>query len=378
MKIVDGIIKISSIFWMIPALTAVAGAAGPPARTGEVKIRIVAEFGKSLDWHHRLNRIASARLGKDGYYDVFTMNPDGGDVRVLTDSTDGCPQKNNGNPCFHPSGKYLVFTGQNERLPDGDRAVRRAAVPGSGLGADLFLVDIDGRKVSQLTDYPLVRPLRAVIHPQFSPDGRKLAWSERVRRGESCGGGWVIRIADFQEGDPPALENIVTLEPGERDCFYEAHDFSADGRRLLFSSNLEEGQPHTGLDIYELDLEFGKTARLTRTDRAWDEHAHYSPDGSRIAWMSSAGLEIDYGPEEGKGTTWGRHLKTELWLMDADGTNPRQLTHFNTPGHPEHVPGARCIVSDSAWSPDGKSLIACVAWAKGLKRGVKLVLIELP
>ena len=206
MKIVDGIIKISSIFWMIPALTAVAGAAGPPARTGEVKIRIVAEFGKSLDWHHRLNRIASARLGKDGYYDVFTMNPDGGDVRVLTDSTDGCPQKNNGNPCFHPSGKYLVFTGQNERLPDGDRAVRRAAVPGSGLGADLFLVDIDGRKVSQLTDYPLVRPLRAVIHPQFSPDGRKLAWSERVRRGESCGGGWVIRIADFQEGDPPALE----------------------------------------------------------------------------------------------------------------------------------------------------------------------------
>lgn len=341
------------------------------------KIVTIAEFGKSVDWHPKLNRIASARLGKDDYYDVFTMKPDGGDIRVLTHALTGCPQKHNGNPCFHPSGEVLVFTGEDERLPDQDKAVRRVAVPGSGLGANLFIVDVDGRACHQLTKYPLTPPIRAVIHPQFSKDGKKLAWSERVRKGNSFGGGWVIKIADFVGGDSPHLKNVKTLEPIERDCFYEIHDFSSDGKKLLFSGNLKEGQAHTGLDIYEMDIASGRITRLTHTDGDWDEHAHYSPDGNKIAWMSSTGFEIDYGPEKGQGTTWGKYLKTELWVMAANGSNAQQLTHFNTPGHPENIKGERFIVSDSTWSPDGKSICACVAWVKGRNHGVRLVRIEL-
>lgn len=348
-------------------------------------ITTVVEFGKDVDWHPKLNRIASARVGKDGYYDVFTMKPDGSDVRVLTDALKGCPQKHNGNVAFHPSGEFLVYTGQDERLPDEDRAVKRAAVPGSGLGANLCVVGIDGLSFHPLTAYPLVQPFRAVIHPQFSKDGKKLAWTERVRRGNSFGGGWVIKIADFTPGTPPVLQNVQTLEPGDQDCFYETHDFSNDGTRLLISGNLKKGQIHTGLDLYEMDIASRKVKRLTHTADDWDEHAHYSPDGTLIAWMSSTGYAIDYGLKEDGNSTWELNmsqaeakLKTELWIMNADGSNARQITHFNTPGHPEYLRGANCIVADSTWAPDGKSIVACVFTIKGQRRSSRLVRIELP
>lgn len=357
--------------------TLLAGAMGFADPPTPKKITTIAEFGKSVDWHPKLDCIASAKIGEDGYYDVFTMKSDGSEIKTLTHALLGCPQKHNGNPCFHPSGKFLVFTGQNEWLPDKDKAVRKVTIPGSGLGANLFLVGIDGRTCHQLTKYPLARPIRAVIHPQFSKNGKRLAWAERVLRGDSFGGGWVIKVADFVGGDSPCLKGTRTLKPGEQDCFYETHDFSGDGKRLLFSGNLQKGQPHTGLDIYEMGMANGKTTRLTHTDTDWDEHAHYSPDGERIAWMSSTGLDIDYGPDKGQGTTWRRFLKTELWIMDADGSNAQQLTHFNIPGYPENIKDARCIVSDSTWAPDGKSICVCVAWVKGRKTGVKLVKIEL-
>jgi Tol biopolymer transport system component len=369
--------RLSQTFIAAVTATALGGTVGLADPPTAGKIETIADFGKSVDWNPKLDRIASDWLGEDGYYDVFTMKPDGSDMKILTHAVPGCPQKHNGNPCFHPSGEFLVFTGEDERLPDKDRVVRRVAVPGAGLGANLFVIASDGRALRQLTAYPLAPPYRAVIHPQFSKDGKKLAWSERIRRGDSFGGGWVIKIADFVTGGSPRLTDIRMLTPGEQDCFYETHDFSGDGRRLLLSGNLKRGQAHTGLDIYEMDVAGGTTTRLTYTDGDWDEHAHYSPDGSAIAWMSSTGFDIDYGPEGGRGTTWEKYLKTELWVMDADGSDARQLTHFNTPGYLENIRGARCIVADSAWAPDGRSICAGVAWVKGWNHGVKLVRIEL-
>jgi len=230
-----------------------------------LKITTISEFGKDVDWHSELNLIASAKLGRDGYYDVFTMKPDGSDVQVLTHGLKGCPQKNNGNVAFHPSGRFLVFTAQDERLPDDNSVVRRAAIPGSGLGSNLGIMDISRKTFQQLTDYPLVKPIRAVIHPQFSKDGKRLAWAERIRRGSSFGGGWVMKLGDFiVDGDKLLLENVQTIEPAEQNCFYEVHDFSADGSKLLFSGNLIKGQKQTGLDIYELDIADGEIAPVDR------------------------------------------------------------------------------------------------------------------
>jgi len=78
----------------------VAGMTGLAGPSTASRIKTIVEFGKDVDWHPRLDRIASARMGEDGYYDVFTMKPDGSDMRVLTHALPGCPQKHNGNVAF--------------------------------------------------------------------------------------------------------------------------------------------------------------------------------------------------------------------------------------------------------------------------------------
>jgi len=320
-------------------------------------IKIVKEYGKSLDWSRARNLIVSERVGEDGYYHIFLMNPDGTGEINLTRNKAGSPQKHNGNSTWHPSGNYIVFTAEKENDPEKNK---EWAIPGTGFNCDLWVMTSDGKKFYQLTNYPLSQPFKAVIHPQFSHNGKKLFWAERIKRGKSFGGGWVLKIADFViDNRGPRIENIKTQEPGEWSCFYESHDFSNDDKRILFSGNLKSGQTPVGLDIYELDLETNRLRRLTQTLNDWDEHAHYSPDGKRIVWMSSTGFNIEWGDISGH--HWAKYLKTELWIMDADGSNKQRLTHFNTPGYSEYMGGRRCIVSDNAWSPDGKSIAALVA-----------------
>lgn len=342
------------------------------------KIATLSPFGKSVDWSARRDEILSARRGWDTYYDVYRTKPDGTGFEFLTHDKPGCPQMQNGNPAWHPGGRYIVFTGQNPdmQLP---ADLGWAAIPGSGIGHDLWLMDTETAAFHRLTEYALQAPYRAVIHPQFSNAGDKIAWAERIERGDSLGGGWVMKLADFPEntakGAAPELANVRTLAPANRSCFYETHDFSPDDSRLLFSGNLQPGQSHVGLDIYALNLKTQQLERLTHTDDDWDEHAHYSPDGRHIAWMSSEGLDVVYGSTQGK--EWANYLKTELWIMEAGGANKQQLTHFNTPGHPEYMDGARCVVSDSAWSPDGRRIVMCVAWCDNGRWGVKLAMLEL-
>lgn len=344
-------------------------------KTYRVKsIKTIKEYGKDIDWSKPQNRILSERMGADGYLDVVVMNPDGTNETDLTTHKEGCPQKHNGNAAWHPSGEYIVFTGEKEGNPVKHK---EWATPGTGFNCDLWVMTAGGEKFYQLTDYPRRQPFKAVIHPQFSHDGKKLFWAERIVPGDSFGGGWVLKIAKFSvDSQGPRLENIKSYEPGEWKCFYESHDFSRDDSKVLFSGNLKSGQTPVGLDIYELGLETKHLTRLTETTGDWDEHAHYSPDGKKIAWMSSTGFEIKWGDISGH--NWQKYLKTELWLMNSDGSEKQRLTYFNTPGHPEYLGGRRTVVSDSAWSPDGKSIVAAVAYvAPRGGAGVKIVMIEL-
>ncbi|MHC4664653.1 MAG: TolB family protein [Planctomycetota bacterium] len=337
------------------------------------RITPIKDYGKSLDWSATNDLILSAKRGSDRYFDVFVMNSDGSGERCLT--CDKLP-KHNGNPAWHPSGEYIVFTAEKEENPS-DAKSKEFAIPGTGFNCDLWVMTSDGEKFYPLTDYPIKLPYKAVIHPQFSHDGKKLLWAERVDRGKSFGGGWVLRSADFVvDNNAPHLENTKTYKPGKQRCFYESHDFSKDDKKILFSGNLQPKQTPVGLDIYELDLESNQLIRLTTTDNDWDEHAHYSPDGKKIAWMSSTGFDIQWGDISEH--NWQKYLKTELWIMDADGSNKQRLTHFNTDGYPEYLDGRRCLISDSSWSPDGKSIVALLACeTQSGKLKAKIIKIEL-
>jgi uncharacterized protein (TIGR03437 family) len=80
-----------------------------------------------------------------------------------------------------------------------------------------------------------------------------------------------------------------------------------------------------------------------------DEHAHYTPSGNGIVWMSSKGNP----PPTGGG------VSTDYWIMNADGTDQIRLTYFNDPSSPQYVSGVTHVTAaDCAWNADGTAIVA--------------------
>ena len=55
-----------------------------PADENIAGLKIITEDGGHLAWCKKTNQIAFDRLGKDGYFDLWLMNPDGSGQKCLT------------------------------------------------------------------------------------------------------------------------------------------------------------------------------------------------------------------------------------------------------------------------------------------------------
>jgi Tol biopolymer transport system component len=115
----------------------------------------------------------------------------------------------------------------------------------------------------------------------------------------------------------------------------------------MFSADIDRPSPYV-IDIWTMDLATGELRNLTDTDAHWEEHARYSPNGRKIAWASSQCFS-DYDPRR------LTSLRTEVFLMSADGSDKTQLTHFNTPGFTEYTT-EQSVGAPYSWSPDGSQL----------------------
>ena len=102
-----------------------------------------------------------------------------------------------------------------------------------------------------------------------------------------------------------------------------------------------------------MDVNTKETNRLT-FHAGWDEHAQYSPDGTRIVWMSS---------KDNRFSTTPFYFETEFWIMDAYGNNKKRLSYFHQEGHQHYFKENENDISaaaDSCWSPDGKTILGLV------------------
>jgi len=116
---------------------------------------------------------------------------------------------------------------------------------------------------------------------------------------------------------------------------------SPDGRKIVFAS-LKGGD----LDIYVMNVDGSGLKQLTH-QIGYDGGPWWSPDGRQIVYRAYHPAT----PTELKAYTdllaqrLVRPNKMELWLMDADGSNQRQITHL----------GAASF--GPSWTADGKRII---------------------
>jgi Tol biopolymer transport system component len=337
----------------LSAISLVQSPAANVTTNRTIRVKILQEQGGRVGWLGAKNLIAFDSGGYEGQTEVYSARLDGSGKQCLTCSRTEVPPLQNGNPEWHPSGDFIVFQAQDRdlKLPAGPLG-NFLASPGIGINNNIWLMKADGSQFRQVTR---VQNHGGTLHPQFSPAGKKMVWSEIIKPGGKLGGQWAIKLGDFViENGEPQVTNIQTLFPGHFE-FYETHGFSPDDRRMIFSA-IPPGKYYFDMEIYTYDLSTQKLTRLTENDE-WDEHAHYSPDGKWIVWISSAGipqvktqsfLEMARNP-----------LKTDVWIMEADGSNKRRLTWFNDPKAPEASLAPRgLIVGDISWGPDNKSFAA--------------------
>ena len=116
---------------------------------------------------------------------------------------------------------------------------------------------------------------------------------------------------------------------------------SPDGKRIVFTS-LKDGD----LDIYTMNTDGSDVRRLTNTP-GYDGGAWWSPDGKQIVYR--ANHPTDAAELKAYRDLLDQRLvrpsKVELFIMNADGSNQRQITHLG---------GANFGPS---WTPDGKRII---------------------
>jgi len=112
--------------------------------------------------------------------------------------------------------------------------------------------------------------------------------------------------------------------------------WSADSKYLIVSILANDrGQTYSQLHKYDVLTKIGKT--LIRADstgwRFFFEDPIYSPDGNKISYISGTGYENIYSK-----------AVREIWVMDSDGSNKKQITSGYSDSYP-------------AWSPDGSKIL---------------------
>jgi Tol biopolymer transport system component len=210
--------------------------------------------------------------------------------------------------------------------PGGDALLFETHGRGSK-GNQIFVANVDGTNVRQLTDAP-----GGATAGSWSPDGTKIVALLGGREGSDPRPDVDLALVDV------ATAETTTLASGPEGDFNEPH-FSADAQRVLFGRFTKpEGSDTFGIPVG------GGDATLVFEER-WN--AIFSPDGRTIVYDASVSV----------GDTGG----LEQWLADADGSHPRPL-----------VPNDEPFSFFPSWSPDGTRIVY-LKWPHGADPRVAVV-----
>ncbi len=242
---------------------------------------------------------------RDGNYNLWIMNPDGSDLKNLTNlSLSNTGAGANVDPVPSPDGKQIAF----ESTRDGN--------------GEIYVVDIETKVQQNVTknkanDYS----------PAWSPDGKNIAFvSDRDAvlvdpgRGISTNDIYITNV-DGSNTRRLTMDNV-------RDG-YNGLAWSPDAMKLAFSLyvlNPAGGSFPMGISV--MDLSNSNHAMLSLTSDPMSCCARWSPDGNHILYSV-----VDRGFEN-------------IYEMEADGTDRVALTHDSS-----------SYDIDPSWSPDGRYVL---------------------
>jgi TolB protein len=251
--------------------------------------------------------------------------------------------------------RQLTFGGENAEAyfsADGRKLVFQATVPGGHPCDVIFTMNTDGSEVHRVST-----GTGRTTCGYFFPGRDRIVYASTHAHGDSCpprpdysqGYVWALYeydlyTTDANGGDPRRL----TDNPG-----YDAEaTISPDGKTIIFTS-VRDGD----LELYAMDADGGNVRRLT-SEVGYDGGAFFSPDGKRIVYRAHHPTEpekvADYRRLLSQGLV--RPSTLEIWVMDVDGRNKRQVTSNGAANFAPffHPGGEKIIFSSNVHDPRGR------------------------
>jgi Tol biopolymer transport system component len=222
---------------------------------------------------------------------LFTIRPNGRELKRLPLVTG----LYNAQPEWSPDGKQIAYT-----LEAGDRSADRQGIE---------VTQADGS-----FPYALTRRSKIYIFdgdPAWSPNGDWIAFTEDYGPTAAV----IMKVRDVG-GNP--------IELTRRDLNAANPRWSPDGRKILFNSH-NPPQPGQDANLYTMNAN-GKNLRQLSRYKGGKLHAFangWSPDGTQIVYHLRGTLRN------------GRNID-QLFTIQADGRNNRQLTHLPNGSSPSH------------------------------------------
>ncbi|HVQ22435.1 MAG TPA: hypothetical protein VMT36_04125, partial [Candidatus Saccharimonadia bacterium] len=260
-------------------------------------MRVPTQVRLSPDGSQVVFTVRSSAPRRDGYrHALWIVAADGSTpARPLT-----LGRRNDTAPRWSPDGRSLAFLSDRAAVFQAAGAADRPAVtetPKEG-GIQVWLLPMEGGEARQVTRLP-----RDVSDISWSPDSRSLCVVSAA-------------LTDEPEARKPP-EAVPDPDIRQIDRLY----YELNGAGFTYD---RPGQ------LWRIDVESGSAHRLT-SGPADDGQPRWSPDGSRIAFVSSRHRDADL--------TW----QQDIYVIASDGGRVERITAGRT----------EQIFDAPAWSPDG-------------------------